>query len=288
MAAWEGTEVALASDHDPLLTLQEAADRLKVHYMTAYRWVRKGDLPAFKTGGRLRLRESDVDAFVSRREVDTALPPEQPSRTDWPLHIDRLYNLFLSGDGRAAYDLVSKVVADGAPVGEVYIKLLAPALHRIGEEWAAGRINVVDEHRASEISNAIIARMGQFFVRRGPSRGVAVTVTPPGEQHGIGAAMTAQFLRGAGFEVHHLGANVPIEDLRLFLEVTGADLVCISVTTPLERDMYARLVDVARSSGDAAVVFGGQGVDPEAAERAGARVVEELADLPELVQRTAG
>ena len=32
-----------------LITLQEAAERLSVHYMTAYRWVRRGELPAFKT-----------------------------------------------------------------------------------------------------------------------------------------------------------------------------------------------------------------------------------------------
>jgi MerR family transcriptional regulator, light-induced transcriptional regulator len=50
--------------HGELLTLHEAADRLKVHYMTAYRWVRRGDLPAFKAGGRLRVRAGDLTRFV--------------------------------------------------------------------------------------------------------------------------------------------------------------------------------------------------------------------------------
>ena len=45
----------MAQGNDDLLTLQEAADELKVHYMTAYRWVRKGELEAFKAGGRLRV-----------------------------------------------------------------------------------------------------------------------------------------------------------------------------------------------------------------------------------------
>ena len=38
---------------DPsLITLQEAADRLGVHYMTAYRYVRTGRMPATRARAR--------------------------------------------------------------------------------------------------------------------------------------------------------------------------------------------------------------------------------------------
>ena len=45
------------------LTLEAAAARLGVHYMTAYRYVRLGQLQAVKVGGTWRVRKSDVDAF---------------------------------------------------------------------------------------------------------------------------------------------------------------------------------------------------------------------------------
>ena len=266
--------------------MQEAADRLKVHYMTAYRWVRKGELRAFKTGGRLRLRAADVEEFLRRRALDPALPQERPGRTDWPTHREHLHELLLEGDALAATNLLRRIVADGAAAGEVYLRVLTPALHRIGEQWAGGEISVAVEHRASQISTEIMARMGPFFRRRGTSRGTAVTMTPPGEQHGVASAMAAHFLRAAGYEVNHLGPDVPITDLRLFLEVSPTDVLCVSVTQPISPDLYRELVDSARQASERAtvVVFGGQGVDAAAARAAGGRVHNDLAELQEIIR----
>lgn len=272
-------------DGSELLTLQESADRLKVHYMTAYRWVRRGELPAFKAGGRLRVRRADLERFVTDREVDVALPPAEPGRTDWDTHAERLYAALLAGQGVEASGLVRKVVADGAPAGDVYIRLITPALHRVGRDWAEGRIGVAMEHRATEIAGALMARLGEFFRRRGPTKGAAVTMTPPGEAHGLASAMVADFLRAGGYEVHHLGANVPVEDLRLFLEVVPADVVCVSVTTPQATvaagtpRVLAEIVRASREAGDVAVVIGGQAAAQATVEEAGAVYVDDLGKL---------
>lgn len=313
----EGVVVAEAPDapvaDDELLTLQEAADRLKVHYMTAYRWVRKGELPAFKAGGRLRVRAADIERFVAEREVDVALPSPVGQGTDWPRHLDRLHTLLVEGEGVEAGNLVRKVVSDGASAGDAYLRLLAPALHRVGEDWAAGRITVAAEHRATEIATAIMARLSEFFRRRGPRRGTAVTLTPPGEQHGVAARMVADFLRAGGFDVHHLGSNVPLPDLTLFLQVVPTDVVCVSMTTPDtaesppepghggaarsagvdgeatrapehastgEASIEERLVAACRAANpDIVVAFGGQFHDPDRVRHAGGVPVADLTDL---------
>jgi MerR family transcriptional regulator, light-induced transcriptional regulator len=260
-----------------LLTLQEAADRLKVHYMTAYRWVRRGDLVAFKAGGRLRIRAADLDAFVTGRKVDAALP-RQGQRTDWPTHLQRLHAHLRAGEGIEANAMVRKIVADGAPAADVYTRLLTPAMHLVGEDWAAGRLRVAEEHRATEIVSTIMKRHGAAFRRRGPRRGVAVTVTPPGEAHALAAAMVADFLRMGGYDVDHLGADVPLDDLADFLEAFPADVVCVSVTTPgLPGSVYDGIVGAARRArADARVVFGGQGADRDAIDAAGGILVERL------------
>lgn len=264
-----------------LLTLQEAADRLRVHYMTAYRWVRRGELPAFKAGGRLRVRGGDLDRFLEDREVDVTSPARAPRRTEWPIHVDRLTKHLLDGAAVEANGLVRKVVADGAPVGEVYISLLAPALHRVGEEWAAGHIVVGVEHRATEIAQAIMARLSESFRRRGPSRGTAVTLVMPGDEHRLGSGMVADFLRSGGYDVHHLGNQVTIDDLRLFLQVVPADVVAVSVTTDrLDARALAALVDaVHRERRQAVILVGGQGARPELIETVGGVYVESLTEL---------
>lgn len=279
-----------ADDHDDrgdaLLTLQEAADRLKVHYMTAYRWVRRGDLPAFKAGGRLRVRAGDLEEFLQARQVDVTAPSDGGG-TDWATHVDALHRLLLAGDRAEAGALVRKVIADGAPVGDVYVRLLTPVMHRIGDDWVEGRISVAEEHRATEIVSGLVARLGDQFRRRGPSRGVAVTLTPPGDHHALGATMASDFLRGGGWDVHQLGANVPVEDLRTFLQIVPAELVCASVTRPdLERELLERLRDVVVETTGRPPVLGGQGVTAALAEELGVRYVASLEDLlsgPELV-----
>jgi MerR family transcriptional regulator, light-induced transcriptional regulator len=271
-----------------LLTLQEAADRLRVHYMTAYRWVRRGELPAFKAGGRLRVRGQDLDRFLADREVDITSPTPQPRRTDWPTHVERLTDLLLAGAAVEANGLVRKVVADGAPVGEVYISLLTPALHAVGDEWAAGRIVVGVEHRATEIAGAIMARLSENFRRRGPSRGVAVTLSLPGDEHRLGCAMVADFLRAGGYDVHHLGNQVTIDDLCVFLQVVPADVVALSITTDaFPPAVLAGVVEgVQAERPGALVVVGGQGARKNLVDQVGALHVEQLAELTTMLDQT--
>jgi MerR family transcriptional regulator, light-induced transcriptional regulator len=208
-----------------LLTLQEAADELKVHYMTAYRWVRNGDLEAFKVGGRLRVSRAALERYVLARQVSTGAAAAPAGRRSWETHVERLVAHLVAGEGAEAQAVVRKVISDGATAGDVYTRLLTPALHEVGRRWEAGEVNVAVEHRATTICTGIMARLADHFRRRGPRRGVAVTLAAPGESHGVATAMVADFLRGSGWEVHHLGTDVPVEDLRLFLDIVPAALI---------------------------------------------------------------
>ena len=52
-----------------LLTLTEAATLLQVSTRTLQRMIRNGKLPAFKVGGQLRLRETQLRQWVEDRET---------------------------------------------------------------------------------------------------------------------------------------------------------------------------------------------------------------------------
>jgi len=49
------------------LTPQEVADRLRVSKMTVYRLLKTAELPSVRIGRSLRVRESDVNAFLKAR-----------------------------------------------------------------------------------------------------------------------------------------------------------------------------------------------------------------------------
>ena len=56
------------------LTLQQAADELGVHYMTAYRYVRTGRLPARRVASGWRIAPSDLAAIVAAGDAAAAGP----------------------------------------------------------------------------------------------------------------------------------------------------------------------------------------------------------------------
>jgi methanogenic corrinoid protein MtbC1 len=248
--------------------------------MTAYRWVRRGDLPAYKTGGRLRVRLADVERFLTERRLDVAMSLQSTQNTDWDRHIDRLVTHLLAGDDRSARAEVQKVISDGATAGNAYVRLITPALHRVGTTWEQGEITVAEEHRASQICVSIVAQLSEMFRRSGAPRGTAVTLTPPDELHALASAMVADFLRAAGFSVHHLGSGVPASDLAMFLKVVPADVICFSVTQPIPTGDYGELMRACREANtDTVVIFGGQGVDERAALAVGGTVLVDIADL---------
>jgi len=67
------------------MNLKEASRLLNVHYQTAYRWVRAGELRAIRVGGRYEISEGAIAQFVAtRRSVSSEipLPGAEPSETD--------------------------------------------------------------------------------------------------------------------------------------------------------------------------------------------------------------
>jgi len=54
---------------DRLPTVSEVAATMRVSNMTVYRLIKSGQLPAIRVGKNFRIRESDVDKYLSERSV---------------------------------------------------------------------------------------------------------------------------------------------------------------------------------------------------------------------------
>jgi excisionase family DNA binding protein len=52
-----------------LLTVTEVAGTMRVSNMTVYRLIKSGQLPAIRVGKNYRIRESDVNRYLSDRSV---------------------------------------------------------------------------------------------------------------------------------------------------------------------------------------------------------------------------
>jgi excisionase family DNA binding protein len=245
------------------VTLHEAAERLGVHYMTAYRYVRTGALPAHKAGAVWQVDSADLDAFA-RRDIPKAGGAGPRARQGYP---DRLVARLIVADEAGANELVDSALAGGADLEEIYLELLTPALVTIGERWADGSIHVADEHQASAIVLRLMGRVGPRFATRGRRRGTIVLGAAPGDRHGLPSSIMGDLLRARRFEVADLGADVPADGFADAAQHRDR-LLAVGISATITNDeAVAEAVQAVRDAGVAAPVLVG-GASIEGAEHA--------------------
>ena len=263
-------------ERDELLGLPDAAARLGVHYMTAYRYVRTGMLPASRRHGRWEITASALESFASRAKPAgertaggrTAGGRRAPYR-------HRLVERMLASDVAGAWSVVERAMAAGTAPRRVCLDLIGPALREIGERWAQGDLAVGEEHAATSVASRLLGRVGPLLARRGPARGTVVMAGAPGERHGLPMIILADVLRCDGWDVVELGPDTPIADL--VTAVSRADrlvAVAISVGSDATRRAGARAAAAARRTAPGVpVLIGGPGIEDEAmARRLGADI----------------
>lgn len=233
------------------IDLRSAADRLGVHYQTAYKWVRSGELRAGLVQGKYRVALAEVDRVRHKRSRPTRTRARRP-RAGFEIIAARFFDLVTSGEERQARTLVNDLVTDGVSLTSVGQQVLVPTLRRVGEEWQAGRLGISIEHRASGIIDRILGE--QHPMPRGHRRGVVVVASLSGDRHGLATTLAAVALRDDNWTVHHLGADVPPEDLVSFCRETEADLATLTVTTLELRETVQNTADKLTACGHRALV----------------------------------
>lgn len=239
-----------ALEHE--LDLQTAADRLGVHYQTAYRWVRSGALKANLVGASYVIAAADVDALALTRNAPRKPPTPTGARLDHAA--ERLYEALVEGDEPAAGRHVRKLIAEGASITDVIQRGLVPPLQRIGQEWHDGTIAVWTEHRAAAIVERLL---GEFAPNpRGRRRGVAMVVAVSGERHSLPTTMAAVALRDDNWHVQHLGVDTPPDQVLEFCAVHDVDLAVISITNVHDDGRAESTAEALRASGVPTIVGG--------------------------------
>lgn len=258
-------------DEHGMLTLQQAADHLGVHYMTAYRYVRTGQLKATRRHGRWSVAPAEVTALSRRREGrsgagvaavgDTPVPDDDIDRQRV-----RLLERMLAGDEPGAWHIVQSSLVGPSGPDRVQLDLLAPCLREIGERWAAGTLDVGDEHVATATAARLAARLAPLRARRGRTRGTVVLAGAPGEQHGLPMTLLANVLRSRGWGVIELGPDTPaIAVLTTARRADRLQAVAVSVGSEDGFDAAADVLAELRSSlPGVPLLVGGPGV-PDAA-----------------------
>ncbi len=183
------------------LSVREAAERLGVHYMTAYGYVRTGRLDARREGAQWRIRQQAVDQMLD--------PSTQRGRTAPSALPERLAARLVASDERGAWTLIERALIAGHEPADIHLDAIIPALQWIGQQWQRGRLDISEEHCATTVAQRLIARLGPRFTRPGRTSGTIVLGCVAGEQHAMASALLADLLRSRRFTVVDLGGDTP-------------------------------------------------------------------------------
>ncbi|MFK7740980.1 MAG: B12-binding domain-containing protein [Planctomycetota bacterium] len=228
-----------------------------------------------------------------RQHLAVAMEALEDAPVDMPSFLDRtaphgdaaMHFLLanLEGRGDDALDIVRKSLAEGVSIADVQDHVLSPAQREAGRMWLMTEIPIADEHYGSNIVERAIWLLQEHVAR--PPKGAArvLTMGVAGNLHDLGLRMVAQRLQLAGYDVHHLGANMPAGDLEWSLSNREVDVIALSANLLLHLHDLREAVQTVRKA--MASVYGEQHARPILV---GGRPFEIVPDLAARVGADAG
>lgn len=186
----------------------------------------------------------------------------RPSLPDTPLVLTRNVYLqsILIGSRAGSVQIVEEAMQNGAGMFDIYAQVFQDSLYEVGRLWETGKISVSVEHRATAITQFVMAGL---YSRALPVRPVAplrqaIVTGVAGELHQIGANMVADVLENAGWNVEFLGTDAPHSGVVDAVLAQNSDLLCISATMLFSVPNVVRLIrDLRARSPKLRVLIGG-------------------------------
>ncbi len=196
-------------------------------------------------------------------DVPFRLPPVDPSAiAEVPatsLSPELLAGLLADGDDELAAWTLRHAMDESSRV-EVYDGLLREAMALVGDRWVTGRWSIAEEHLASRTLLRTLERLRPDLGPEGRIGPLAVLAGVAGEHHMIGLVCLEQLLVEDGWSVANLGADLPAEDLGVFVTRNDVALVALSAMDGARVGALADAVQAVRdATGDRpiGVVVGG-------------------------------
>ncbi|MBY8975615.1 B12-binding domain-containing protein [Rhodobacteraceae bacterium NNCM2] len=162
--------------------------------------------------------------------------------------------------GWAPYDILTKALVEGMRI--------------VGIDFRDGILFVPEVLLAANAMKAGMAILKPLLAETGAPRvGVMVIGTVKGDIHDIGKNLVSMMMEGAGFEVHDLGINNPVENYLDAIEEHGPDILGMSALLTTTMPYMKVVIDAMKEKGirdDYVVLVGGAPLNEEFGKAIGA------------------
>lgn len=143
--------------------------------------------------------------------------------------VAKLKDFLLRKKRKEAAEYMLSLLREGLSIETLCSNIITVTLEEIGTLWQKNRINVVDQHIATDICQYVVYRLLDSIFTEVQLPFKAIVSCVPGEEHEMGAEILESYLAFKGWQVSFMGHIAPQEDIIKAISTDRPDVVFLSV-----------------------------------------------------------
>jgi 5-methyltetrahydrofolate--homocysteine methyltransferase len=187
--------------------------------------------------------------------------------------LDKMQDALMAGRKAEVEALVDQAVAAGMSARQILNEGLIIGMEKLGVLFKANEVFIPEVLVAARAMNAGLAKLEPLLIKeKVEPKGLVVIGTVKGDLHDIGKNLVAMMLKGAGYKIVDLGADVSAEKFVAAARDNKADVVALSALLTTTMVQMKGVVQALKDAGlPMPVVVGGAPLTQDYANQIGAR-----------------
>lgn len=227
------------------ISTREVANLLSVTETTIKRWTNSGQLKCVKTlGGHRKYMLTEVENFAKENNipisgVTTPLRKGELEKLSFAIFsknmrktVEVILEEILQGDREGTFQSLMYLVKNRMKLVDIIDDIIKPAMEEVGYLWETKKLEVEQEHLASDTIKTALSRLFIYLPRQSANNIKVLLACSEGETHDIGLQALAYELELKGYGIHYLGANTPFRSLIKAIKAEKPDYIFLSASAP--------------------------------------------------------
>lgn len=205
--------------------------------------------------------------------------------------LDKLQEALMAGKKNDVETLVDQALAARIPTRQILNEGLIAGMAKLGVMFKNNEVFIPEVLVAARAMNAGLTKLEPYLIKdKIEPKGLVVIGTVKGDLHDIGKNLVAMMLKGAGYKIIDLGADVAPEKFVEAARANNADVVALSALLTTTMIQMKGIIQTLQNAGLAVpVIVGGAPLTQDYANQIGAKgYAPDAASAVDIVHRLVG
>jgi len=205
--------------------------------------------------------------------------------------LDKLQEALMAGKKSDVEALVDQALAARIPTRQILNEGLIAGMEKLGVMFKNNEVFIPEVLVAARAMNAGLTKLEPYLIKdKIEPKGLVVIGTVKGDLHDIGKNLVAMMLKGAGYKIIDLGADVAPEKFVEAARGNNADVVALSALLTTTMIQMKAIIQTIQNAGLAVpVIVGGAPLTQDYANQIGAKgYAPDAASAVDIVHRLIG